>query len=525
MLKNKRVFVSIIFTLLFSTAFLFSAGKSNIEEGKYYINKAINEKKVGGVISGPYENLEEAIANWIASNQREDSFFCISKDSEVIATKPSKELSETFDPIFEDFLNNPEETSQKYDVELSKGAIKRLESERKKIAKKTGKEFAEIPEIEKDESDDAPAILEPEIIIPEDSEPEDTEEVSKADSKKKKRSKKDKKKSKEEESVAEEPTENDAPAILEETEEDKEPELTEEQLAAIKAEEERREAERIAAEQAEAARLEAERIAAEKEAQEKARQEEAIKKALENVNKNTSVSRYQKEYLQDYMKDEVAELPDDFEAEEIPLIANPDEKDSNGQTLLMKAAKTGNEWQLSHLIRSGADINAKDKDGWTALMYAVRYQESLGAVNQLINSNADVKAKNNYDSSALLIAACYNNNPEILRKILTFYSISEKDVLKAFTQLLSSTLIKEYVQIAKINIFLEKSIQLNTFYEGKTPLMYAAQFGTSTKVIKLLLDNGCITTVRSTEGKTAFEYASKNTKLKHDDNYWALNLK
>ena len=108
---------------------------------------------------------------------------------------------------------------------------------------------------------------------------------------------------------------------------------------------------------------------------------------------------------------------------------------------------------------------------------------------------------------------------------MNYYSISEKDVLKAFTQLLSSTLIPEYVQLAKINIFLEKGIQLNTFYEGKTPLMYAAQYGTSTKVLKLLLDNGCITTVRSTEGKTAFEYASKNTKLKHDDYYWALNKK
>lgn len=225
------------------------------------------------------------------------------------------------------------------------------------------------------------------------------------------------------------------------------------------------------------------------------------------------------------MKDDLAELPDDYETAETPLIPNPNEKDSNGQTLLMKAAKAGNEWQIKLLIKSDADLNIKDKDGWTALMYAVRYQESVGVVNLLINGGADVKAKNNYDSSALLIAACYNNNPEILKKLLSYYSISEKDVLKAFTQLLSSTLITEYVQIAKINIFLEKSLQLNTFYEGKTPLMYAAQYGNSTKVIKLLLDNGCITTVRSTEGKTAFEYATKNTKLKHDDNYWALNLK
>ena len=297
---------------------------------------------------------------------------------------------------------------------------------------------------------------------------------------------------------------------------------------------ERLEAERLAKIEAEKkARLEAERLAAEeaerkqkeKEAAEKAKQDEALKKALENVNKSQAINRYKKEYLQDYMKDEIAELPDDYETADTPLISNPNEKDTNGQTLLMKAAKAGNEWQLKLLIDSGADINLKDKDGWTALMYAVRYQESLSAVNLLVNANAEIKDTNKYDSSALLLAACYNNNPEILKKLLNYYSISEKDVLKAFTQLLSSTLIPEYVQLAKINIFLEKGIQLNTFYEGKTPLMYAAQYGTSTKVLKLLLDNGCITTVRSTEGKTAFEYASKNTKLKHDDYYWALNKK
>ena len=82
-------------------------------------------------------------------------------------------------------------------------------------------------------------------------------------------------------------------------------------------------------------------------------------------------------------------------------IENPDQKDLFGRTLLMKAAKAGNDWQIKTLLKSGANVNLKDNDGWTALMYAVRYQESLNSVKLLIEAGADVKALNNFKTSAL----------------------------------------------------------------------------------------------------------------------------
>lgn len=282
----------------------------------------------------------------------------------------------------------------------------------------------------------------------------------------------------------------------------------------------REEQERIKKELLEKQRLEKEIL----ENEEKQKQLESINEALQNANK-VKPSRYQKEFLQDYMSD-YAELPEKNNTTKTEnVIESPNQIDSDGRTLLMNAAKLGNDWQIKLLLNSGADVNFKDKDGWTALMYAVRYQENLETVKLLLTPKTDIKAKNNFGSSALLIATCYNNNPEILKTLLEYYSISESEVLKSFTQLLSQNLIPEYIQIEKINIFINKSIQLNTFYEGKTPLMYAAQYGNSTKIIKLLLDNGSITTVRSTEGKTAFNYATKNTKLNHDEYYWALNKK
>lgn len=270
-------------------------------------------------------------------------------------------------------------------------------------------------------------------------------------------------------------------------------------------------------------RLEQEKIIAQKEEEDRKKDQMDLEKALELV-KNKKSSGYQKEFLHDYMIFDEPEVEQTNKDKSI-ILENPDETDSFGKTLLMKAAKAGNDWQISALLASGANVNLQDKDGWTALMYAVRYQESLTCVDLLLQAKADVKIKNNYGSSALMIASCYNNNPQIIKNLLSYYQVSDKEVLKSLILLLSESQTSEYTSIAKLNAFLDYSVPLNTFYEGKTPLMYACEFGNSTKIIKVLIDNNAITSIRSTEGKTAYDYASENQSLTHDSNYWLLNKK
>ena len=270
-------------------------------------------------------------------------------------------------------------------------------------------------------------------------------------------------------------------------------------------------------------RLEQEKIIAQKEEEDRKKDQMDLEKALELV-KNKKSSGYQKEFLHDYMIFDEPEVEQTNKDKSI-ILENPDETDSFGKTLLMKAAKAGNDWQISALLASGANVNLKDKDGWTALMYAVRYQESLNCVDLLLQAQADVKIKNKYGSSALMIASCYNNNPQIIKKLLSYYQMNDKEVLKSLVLLLSESQTSEYTSIAKLNAFLDYSVPLNTFYEGKTPLMYACEFGNSTQIIKVLIDNNAITSIRSTEGKTAYDYASENQSLTHDSNYWLLNKK
>lgn len=293
-----------------------------------------------------------------------------------------------------------------------------------------------------------------------------------------------------------------------------------ERLALLEAEKKKLEEEKRLQEEKQ---KELERIKAQKEEEERIKNQLALEKALEQV-KTKKSNNYEKEFLNDYMIfDEVTVQNNEDEIETI--VENPDEKDSFGRTLLMKAAKAGNDWQISTLLKSGANVNLKDNDGWTALMYAVRYQESISCVDLLIDAGADIKTTNNYGTSALMIACCYNNNPEIIKKLLSYYTVTDKDVLKSLVLLLSESHTSEFTSIAKLKIFMELSVPLNTFYEGKTPLMYAAEYGNSTKIIKMLIDNNAITSIRSTEGKTAYDYACDNKNLKHDSNYWLLNKK
>ena len=138
----------------------------------------------------------------------------------------------------------------------------------------------------------------------------------------------------------------------------------------------------------------------------------------------TEIKRYKKEYLQDYIPVEKPTLVTDAIQEPTMVITNPDLADSDGKTLLMNAAKSGNDWEIKQLLDSNADVNKIDNEGWTALMYAVRFQDNVNIVNMLLKAGADVKIKNNFGNTALVIASCYNNNPQILNQLFNINSKS-----------------------------------------------------------------------------------------------------
>lgn len=236
-------------------------------------------------------------------------------------------------------------------------------------------------------------------------------------------------------------------------------------------------------------------------------------------------SEEERDFLFDYApktyKDDYAEKSS--EDMHLTKIKNPNSRDFNGRSLLMKAVKNGNDWEIRSLLESGADVNVKDNDGWSALMYAVRYQNNLEVVRLLLRNGADLTALNKYGSSPLDLAATYSSNPEILRSILKEFKGGQGEIFRAFVFSITSDVGNHASQIAKLQVFVDRGIQLNRFYEGKTPLMYAAGYSSSTDVIEFLLDNGAAVSIRDSSGKKAFDYAKANVKLERDETFWRLN--
>lgn len=80
------------------------------------------------------------------------------------------------------------------------------------------------------------------------------------------------------------------------------------------------------------------------------------------------------------------------------------ETDDNGVTLLMVAMRQGNPDIIDILLKEGADVNAQDNDGNTALMYTF----NLINVEHLVRHGADFTIKNKNGDDPVSLAFCEN---------------------------------------------------------------------------------------------------------------------
>jgi len=87
----------------------------------------------------------------------------------------------------------------------------------------------------------------------------------------------------------------------------------------------------------------------------------------------------------------------------IQALADIDERDRDGRTLLMFAALNERKSVAAYLIERGADVNAADNIGFTPLHFAVQ-DHSDSVLELLLASGANVNAQDSFGNSPLMRA-------------------------------------------------------------------------------------------------------------------------
>lgn len=137
---------------------------------------------------------------------------------------------------------------------------------------------------------------------------------------------------------------------------------------------------------------------------------------------------------------------------------------------LADAAEKKDRAKVAALLKEGADVNASQGDGMTALHWAA-YHEDVSLAKQLLKSGAHAEAANRYGVTPLAVA-CTNGNTEI------------------------------------VTLLLEAGADANTTRRGgETALMTAARTG-KPGPIQALLSHGAKANARDRKGQTALMWAA-----------------
>jgi hypothetical protein len=138
-------------------------------------------------------------------------------------------------------------------------------------------------------------------------------------------------------------------------------------------------------------------------------------------------------------------------------------------------------------VAAGVDLEVKNKDGLTALIYAASNNPNVDVVKELLAAGAQVNAVCGPGHTALIYAAYNQSNPDIVRALRD----GGAEVDRADNA-------------------------------GMTALMWAAKHNPRPAITQALIDAGASLTLKSKDGKTAYDFAAENTALRMTPAYAAL---
>jgi uncharacterized protein len=175
---------------------------------------------------------------------------------------------------------------------------------------------------------------------------------------------------------------------------------------------------------------------------------------------------------------------------------------------LADAAEKMDRAKIAALLKQGADVNASQADGMTALHWVV-YHDDLPTAALLVKAGANAKAANRYDVTPLSLA-CTNGNTQIVELLLKAGGDPSTTLRGGETVLMTAA---RTGRPGPVKALLAQGAKVNAKdRKGQTALMWAAAEGHA-EVVSLLLSAGAEFKEPLPSGFTPLLFAAREGRI------------
>ncbi|MDR0409740.1 MAG: ankyrin repeat domain-containing protein [Spirochaetaceae bacterium] len=216
--------------------------------------------------------------------------------------------------------------------------------------------------------------------------------------------------------------------------------------------------------------------------------------------------------------------------------ADPNIKNTAGDTPLHETARIGDLEIMNALIEHGANVNIQDGQGNTAMHIAIPVDVHKAAFELLLSHNANPNLRDRRGDSPLHIVIALNRDADIIETLLrsgadvTMHNIEGKTPLYMAVEENRLSLLPPLLAYNSdifavtnenktpfgfamssnreaLNYIITENTVVQSDSNGNTPLIAAVQLGGDTEIIQRILDKNALINARNQDGDTALHIA------------------
>lgn len=182
---------------------------------------------------------------------------------------------------------------------------------------------------------------------------------------------------------------------------------------------------------------------------------------------------------------------------------------ATGDLRLVEAVKNRDAGAVPILLARGVDVNARQPDGATALLWAAQW-DAASVADALIRAGADVNAANDYGVTPLSLA-CTNGSVTMAETLLKAGANPNATLPTGETVLMTAA---RTGSPALVNMLLDRGADVTATesVKGQTVLMWAVSERHGA-VMRVLIERGASVHARSTSGFTPLLFAAREGDL------------